>query len=51
MKLFIEEAFALAIKGDFKGAFATLFQKVEGPEVFFGKLIQFLRDTLGVESI
>ncbi len=51
MKLYIEEAFALAIDGDIKGAFAVLFQAVEGPEVFFGKLIKFLRDTLGVESI
>lgn len=50
MKLYIEQAFALAMDGDIKGAFATLFQDVEGPEEFFGKLINYLRKIVGIDG-
>ena len=50
MKLYIVEAFALAIDGDIKGAFAALFQGVQGPDAFFADLIDYLRRTLGVGS-
>ena len=50
MKLYIKEAFALAIDGDIKGAFAALFQGVQGPDAFFADLIAYLRGILGIEK-
>lgn len=47
MKLYIEEAFALAIDGDIKGAFAKLFGEVQSPVDFFKDLIAYLRGILG----
>ena len=48
MKLFIEEAYNLAIAGDVKGAFAELFKGFGTIEEFFNSVINYLRKTLGV---
>ena len=50
MKLYIKEAIETAMGGDVKGAFAVLFQDVEGPEAFFADLIAYLRGILGIEK-
>ena len=50
MKLYIVEAVEIAMDGDIKGAFAKLFQDVQGADSFFNDLITYLRNILGIKE-
>ena len=53
-KLYIEEAFNIAMGGDIKGAFEKLFSGyttgVQSPAEFFQDLFDSLRKVLGIEQ-